>query len=158
MSKICNTCQNEIQDNEKFCKICGTPNEVTTQPTAPVVYTAPATNYNAVPDQNTYYYTAPANNQPQNPPAEVSVSSFFGLTLLFSIPLVGFIATIITAFAPKNKTLKNFARSYLIWYAIAIVFALLFSVIISALIEEVAGADFMEEVLEEVMYVVEDMI
>jgi hypothetical protein len=45
------------------------------------------------------------------------------------------------SFAPKNKTLKNFARSYLIWYIIAIVLvviALIFSLIVGvSLFEEI---------------------
>ncbi|MGN1472913.1 MAG: zinc-ribbon domain-containing protein [Eubacteriales bacterium] len=45
----------------------------------------------------------------------VSMMGFFGLELLFSLPLVGWIFCVIMMFAPKNENIKNFARSKLIW-------------------------------------------
>ena len=42
----------------------------------------------------------------------ISMWGYFGYELLFSIPLIGFICLIIMSFAPRNKNVKNFARSY----------------------------------------------
>ena len=50
-----------------------------------------------------------------NIPAEykpIGMWGYFGYEILFSIPVVGFILLIILSFAPKNKNVKNFARSY----------------------------------------------
>ncbi len=148
MAKICTVCGCEMQDTDKFCNYCGTPN----QPEAPA---APAADY-GYPQQpvapTNYGYAqqpaAPVNygyNTPNTyppvaqpvqkevPPAGMSVGGFFGFGILFSIPLVGFILIMIMSFAPKNKTLKNYARSYLVWYIIAIVLAviaLIFSLVL----------------------------
>lgn len=50
-----------------------------------------------------------------NIPAEykpISMWGYFGYEILFSIPVIGFICLIIMSFAPSNKNVKNFARSY----------------------------------------------
>ncbi len=49
-----------------------------------------------------------------NVPAEykpIGMWGYFGYEILFAIPVVGLICLIIFAFAPRNKNLKNFARS-----------------------------------------------
>ena len=45
--------------------------------------------------------------------------------LLFAIPIIGQIACLIMAFAPKNKNIKHFARAMLIWTVIGIIIAAL---------------------------------
>lgn len=50
-----------------------------------------------------------------NVPAEltpISMWGYFGYSILFNIPVVGFILVIIFSFASKNVNKKNFARSY----------------------------------------------
>lgn len=88
-------------------------------------------------------YQPPQNNQPQQayqPPMPyqqadaqqeikpkggkygvLSTGAFFGLILLFAIPVIGCIACIVMAFAPKNENLKHFARAMLIWVIIFMV-------------------------------------
>ena len=58
---------------------------------------------------------APAENQ------TVSTGAYFGLMLLFALPVVGFISCIILSFAPQNPNLKHFARANLIWAIIGLV-------------------------------------
>jgi len=59
---------------------------------------------------------------------------YFGLILLFSIPVVGFIACIVFSFAPKNKGLRNFSRAVLIWMVVGLlILALLIAAVLSAL-------------------------
>lgn len=41
--------------------------------------------------------------------------TYFGLSALFALPVVGLIAAIVFAFAPKNKSLKNYARVMMTW-------------------------------------------
>lgn len=56
--------------------------------------------------------------------------AYFGLQLLFSIPLVGFICLIVFSFDSGNIHRRNFARSYwcslLLGVILAVVFAVLF--------------------------------
>lgn len=49
-----------------------------------------------------------------------SVMSYFGLMLLFSIPVVGWIACIIMSFTLKNKNTRNFARAALIFIVVCL--------------------------------------
>lgn len=56
--------------------------------------------------------------------------SYFGLEILYSIPIVGFIFLIIHAIGAKNVNKRNFARSYfcfIIVVAVIIVVVLLIS-------------------------------
>ena len=54
----------------------------------------------------------PSKYQPLSPWA------FFGLSILFSIPVVGFIFLIVFSFNDSNLCRRNFARSY--WCALAV--------------------------------------
>lgn len=85
------------------------------QPVTPPVYAQP--NYS-----QSYGY--PQFNENMLPPEyrPVSIGQFFGYTLLFSVPVVGFIMLLVTAFGSGNSiSLKNYAKSMLIWYVIGIV-------------------------------------
>lgn len=65
------------------------------------------------------------DNNKVNIPEEyqpISMWGYFGYTILFDIPLIGFIAILIYAFGgTKNINLKNFARSFFCIWIIAIV-------------------------------------
>ena len=63
----------------------------------------------------------------------VSTGTFFGTMLLFALPFIGFIACIIMCFAPKRKSLKNYAKANLIWAIIGLVFTILLVVAVIAL-------------------------
>lgn len=63
----------------------------------------------------------------------VSTGTFFGTMLLFALPFIGFIACIIMCFAPKRKSLKNYAKANLIWAIIGLVFSILLVVAVIAL-------------------------
>ena len=127
MAKFCTECGKEIAQGVAFCTECGTkapadPATATTETVTeakdtkvetPVVHTPPAQSY---PAQQTY--TPPA---PDPASKVVGTGAYFGLMLLFAIPIIGQIACLIMAFAPKNKNIKHFARAQLIWMVIAIV-------------------------------------
>lgn len=68
----------------------------------------------------------PANLRPLNPWA------YFGYTLLFSIPLVGFILLIVFSFNRGNLNRRSFARSY--FCGLIIVAGMLVTFLIIALI------------------------
>lgn len=89
------------------------------QPVTPPVYAQP--NYNQA-------YGYQQFNENMLPPEyrPVSIGQFFGYTLLFSVPLIGFIMLLVTAFGSGNSiSLKNYAKSMLIWYVIGIVFTVI---------------------------------
>lgn len=54
----------------------------------------------------------------------ISMWGYFGYEILYSIPIVGFIAVIYNALAAKNQNVKNFARSYFCLYIILAVLCL----------------------------------
>lgn len=103
-------------------------------------YGAPAAPAPApAPAQSQYQQTQPqyqqAQPQPQyqqaqpqytvvtaapEPDQTVSTARFFWFRILFVIPFVGFILSIIMSFAPRNVNFKHFARSYMIMYFIGI--------------------------------------
>lgn len=55
------------------------------------------------------FYQAPQIPEEYKP---ISMWGYFGYELLFAIPVIGFILLIVFSFAPANKNVKNFARSY----------------------------------------------
>lgn len=71
-------------------------------------------------------------NSSENKP--ISMWGYFGYEILFSIPIIGFILLIIFSFVPRNKNVKNFARSYFCMFILVliIVIALIVTVTVSA--------------------------
>ena len=51
----------------------------------------------------------------------ISMWGYFGYQILFSIPVIGFILLIILSFAPRNKNLKNFSRSYFCLFILGLI-------------------------------------
>ena len=90
---FCPSCGTTLVENAKFCPACGT----VLKESAPVVNDAPI-----IPEQY----------QPLSPWA------YFGLQILFAIPVVGFIFLIIFSCKKSNLNRRNFARSY--WCSLAI--------------------------------------
>lgn len=71
-------------------------------------------------------YPPVANPQPQyvQPviPAEyrpLGAWAYFGYSLLFSIPIAGFILLLVFSFSNANINRRNYARSFFCWYVIA---------------------------------------
>jgi len=140
MAKFCTECGKEIAAGVAFCTECGTkapadPVSATTETVTeakdtkvetPVVHTPTAQSYQA---QQTY--TAPPAADPTS--KVVGTGAYFGLMLLFAIPIIGQIACLIMAFAPKNKNIKHFARAMLIWTVIAVVLLGILVAVISLL-------------------------
>lgn len=151
--KVCPSCHNANEENAAFCAICGAllpkdepqpqptyepqysyepepqpqpqaqPGPTFVQPVTPSAYSQP--NYNQG-------YGYQQFNENMLPPEyrPVSIGQFFGYSLLYSIPLIGFIMLLVTAFGSGNKiSLKNYAKSMLIWYVIGIALSVIICVI-----------------------------
>ena len=69
----------------------------------------------------------------------ISAWGYFGLQILFAIPVVGFICLIVFSIGAGNINLRNFARSYFCAILIAVII-----VVIAALI----GGSFLEALLQ----------
>lgn len=101
-----------------------------------------------------YNPTAPESvPQTEDASAVVGTGAFFGLELVFAIPLVGLIVSIILSFAPKNRNLRHYAQAKLIWAVIelAVTALLIFGIhqflqSVPRLIGEQLGVD--EEVVQ----------
>lgn len=95
-----------------YCTNCGTKNENTSFCTSCGCSLNPTPNYNQ-----------PSNNQ-ENIPSKykpIGAWGYFGYELLFSIPVVGFIALIVLALSSENVNLRNFARSKFCYLIIVII-------------------------------------
>lgn len=108
---FCKNCGTALEDTANACPNCGT---VQTAQQPVVTYVAPAAP--AIPEEN----------RPLSPWA------YFGLQLLFAVPIVGFIFLIIFSCNGSNINRRNFARSYwcsLLIAAIIIAVCAVFAVI-----------------------------
>ena len=72
---------------------------------------------------------------------------YFGMTLLFNIPLIGFICLIVFACSGSNINRRSFARSY---FCGAIIVAVLVAVIIIITVVAGGGFGFITEILDKI--------
>ena len=120
---ICTHCGAKNEDGSRFCAECGTRLEAP----ASVGATPPPTYRNVVP--NTYSLTAD-QLPPQYRP--LGAWAYFGYSLLFAIPLVGFICLIIFSFSDDNINRRNYARSF--WCALLVSFSIMIVLLVLALV------------------------
>ena len=142
MARICANCGKELPDGMMFCTECGA--KVTEPPKAEPVPQAP-------PVQPQPVYTPPPvqpQSAVQSEEKYVKTSTYFWLMFLFGVPVIGFIMTIIMAFAPKNKSLKNFAKAILIWVIVGLILsgiiALIFTLMGNSLMAYVGNISGLE--------------
>ena len=118
---FCPACGNILEENAKFCASCGASMEETSAPAevaapTPVAYTPSPRKKNPIPEEY----------QPLSPWA------YFGLQILFAVPIVGFIFLIIFSINGSNLNRRNFARSY--WCSLIIIGGILLVCLILALL------------------------
>ncbi|MBQ4105871.1 MAG: zinc-ribbon domain-containing protein [Clostridia bacterium] len=118
----CSKCGNTIQDDATFCTSCGetvqAANPAHSIPT-PHIPQAPVsiTNENQLPDKF----------------KPMGAWSYFGHSLLFSIPVVGTILLIIFALGgTRNINKRNFARSYFCGYLLIAIIAIILIILAAA--------------------------
>ena len=126
-AQTCLSCGSQLEDGVSFCSECGIPRNGD-----PVQ--EPPKAANSAPAQQPQVACTPPIQQPgcrqisaqEQPPkggkyGVIGTGTFFGLEFLFMLPLIGWIACLIMAFAPKNVNLKHYARAKLIWVLISVV-------------------------------------
>lgn len=123
----CPNCGTQNQNGDVFCAECGTKLMQET-----MRYEVPVT---PAPQSAPQPVSAPVVEQPVTPriPPEykpLSPWAYLGWRLLYLIPFVGFVLLIVMSFAPRNKNLKNFTRSY--WCAVLVVLAIAVVVVVLA--------------------------
>ena len=100
---ICKNCGMTIEDDSKFCAGCGVViDEPQQQKETPVYFTQ-------VPEPVVKEF------KEEDIPAQysrLSAWSYFGLKMLFSIPVVGLVFLIVFSFSRGNLNRRSFARSY----------------------------------------------
>ncbi len=136
MAKFCSNCQRQYTDEATFCSECGI---ALTAVASPQTYAEPEYQqaYAQPEYQQPQTYAQTEYQQPQAAyqyapttdyysqkkedlyPA-VKTGTYFWLNIAMSIPFVGFILSIILTCAPQNRSLKNYARAYLILNLIGI--------------------------------------
>lgn len=129
---FCSNCGKVLPDGAKFCSACGQPIEIP--------YETPAPEPAPEPPKPEPPKSEPKADEPLFVPAPEPVVpeenrplgpwAYFGYSILFSIPVIGFILLIIFSFAGKNVNRKNFARSYWCWFILALAIILILVVIL----------------------------
>lgn len=107
MARFCTGCGSELNDNASFCTNCG--KAFDTQQTAQNTMQTPAAQPVYAPVPNT---------------GVVGTGYYFGMMLLFAIPVIGWILCLETALSNKNQSKKNFAKAMLIWLIIGLILSI----------------------------------
>ena len=147
----CPSCGAANENGATFCANCGSKmmeDTVHVQiPTPPVPPVPPIPPVPPVTPQPTYIPTPvpPAKQEIPEAYKPMSPWAYVGWRLLFMIPVVGFVLLIVMSFAPRNKNLKNFTRSYwcmvllgLIIAAVIVVIAIVAGVGINELMQYIS--------------------
>lgn len=138
---LCKNCNTQIEDNAKFCNFCGAAAEVDNQPTAaPVSAPQQQTVASVYMPQQQVKRQLTVDDLPDHL-RPLSPWSYFGLQILFAVPIVGFIFLIIFTFNRGNINRRNFTRSY--WCFLIIIGIVFLTVLIIALF---TGAIFSRKV------------
>ena len=151
---FCTDCGTRVPDGINFCTECGKPVEEAqsapvTAAQVPAETAAPPPSPPQQPQAQPTQTVSPptVNSQPafsgDSPPtrgsryAVMSTGSFFGTMLLFFIPVIGWLACIIMAFASKKLNRRNFARATLIFLIIGILLSVALYFVIGWIAETV---------------------
>ncbi len=139
-----------------FCAQCGKPidgGEICAECSARINPTVPA-----------QAQSHPLNSEQNEKP--VGTGAYFGLMLVFALPVLGFLICIITALAVKSKSIKNFAKAMLIWKIIGLILTaviigicVLFADVFMPYLNEITGGEISEmtEALGELSQIEEEL-
>ena len=138
----CPNCGSDNANGAVFCAECGAKMmEETTRIHIPVPPIPPVPPVPPVVPQATPIPTpvSPAKKEIPGEYKPMSAWAYVGWRLLFMLPFAGFVLLIVMSFAPRNKNLKSFARSY---WCMALLGLIIATVIV--VIAVLAGVSFNE--------------
>lgn len=109
----CPNCGAAVNASDAFCISCG--KAIPAPAPQPAPQPAAPMNINYSPN-----YTAPVTAD-QLPPQfrPLSPWAYWGLTLLYGVPIVGLVFLIVFSFSKGNINRRNFSRSFFCWLIIA---------------------------------------
>lgn len=90
------------------------------------------TQYNQSNYNQNQYQMPPMYQPPIEDTTPLSVGQWMLTTLVLALPCVGLIMAFVWGFGDGNVNRKNYCRSWLIWYAIAVVIGIIFYAILLA--------------------------
>ena len=73
----------------------------------------------------------------------METSAYFWLSILYAIPVLGFVFVLILSAIPRNRNLQNFTRAILVFYLIAIIIGLIAGIVIMFLMPDPVRTDFL---------------
>ncbi|MBQ4290814.1 MAG: zinc ribbon domain-containing protein [Clostridia bacterium] len=169
----CPNCGYEISETASFCTNCGASIEHPAPQSTPKEHTSetPVTPAPA-PQQPTQSQPQAQAQQPKPqhpaaiPAAEIpssketavaGVGAFFGLMILFSLPIIGFICCIVFCFVPENKNIRHFAIGYLLYSLLCTLITILIVVGIVMLLKPLVE-ETIPKMIEEFKEQFQDMI
>ena len=140
--KYCTNCGAQIQDQDTVCPACGTEQKrnIYEQPQQQSQGQYPPAGYSQQPS----YSFEPVLPQEYKP---LSPFAYVGYSILFTLPLVGFICLLVFSFSNDNINRRNYARSYFVMLLIAIVVAIAVGVIM--IVTGVSLMPYVSEFIEE---------
>ena len=125
---FCGNCGKPLNEGALFCPECGTPvKKIETENVNVEETTASQSQPNNIPIRN---------YDPRFDYTPLGTWSYFLYTLLFSIPIIGFIFAIVFAVGGTNRiNLRNYARSYFCWLLITVVLVIMLLIVGFAIAE-----------------------
>jgi hypothetical protein len=119
---FCGNCGKPLNEGASFCPECGTPvKKIETENVNVEETTASQSQPNNIPIRN---------YDPRFDYTPLGAWSYFLYTLLFSIPIIGFIFAIVFAVGGTNRiNLRNYARSYFCWLLITVVLVIILLIV-----------------------------
>lgn len=149
-TQYCQSCGSALDAGSTFCSNCGKSAMVTpvqqSQPSqnSSQSYSAPSSTYTAPQQPQPVYQTVPPNYQTGYQASAqqslaidkpLSIMDYIVMFIVMSIPLVGFIMTLVWAFgSDTNTNKKNYCRAYLILALIGIGLTILFAIVFGAIL------------------------
>jgi len=143
--EFCTKCGGKLKKGVAFCTGCGHKlKEAAPAREAERIVAPPA------PEEPTYRATP---EEKDSRSAVLGTWSFIGATILFTIPLIGFIFGIIWAASGSvNLNLRNFSRAYLIMLAIGLVLTIVLISFFAAMAFSLWGTGVLQDVINNIEY------
>lgn len=154
--RYCNQCGSPLEMPTASCPVCGADVSYTLNgsdapaPEAPPTPEPPPPPFEEAPPTGPHYARVEID---PNAPNELSPLQYFLLLVLFSLPVVGFIAILVVAFGARHPARRNLGQGMLL-FVVARAVLFFFALIIAAVMLFRSGV--VDYIMEELPYYLED--